>query len=84
MARAERTGRRVSEAVTRLQSDPTITPDDLAMIYNVDSNTMYKELNAGRIDVAQHVGSQFRIASAPHRAKLSLVPALAEPVTEAA
>lgn len=78
MARAERTGRKLGDAIDRLFAQPTITIDDWAALNDVSRNTAYAEAAAGKIEGAYKVGALYRIKSATWRNKLELqAPAVA-------
>ena len=81
MARAERTGRKLGDAIERLFTQPTITVDDWAALNDVSRNTAYAEASAGKIEGAYKVGALYRITSATWRVKLGLKApaAVAEP-----
>jgi hypothetical protein len=72
MARAEKTGRKLGDAMERLFSQPTITVDDWAALNDVSRNTAYAEAAADKIEGAYKIGSLYRIKSATWRDKLGL------------
>ena len=82
MARAEKTGRKLGDAMERLFAQPTITVDDWAALNDVSRNTAYAEASAGKIEGAYKVGALYRITSATWRDKLGLKAPVASRATE--